>query len=114
MIAQKQKNTISYELYAAKKKHEPDHLCSLIRKHQKQMLKENIEADRSTDLSVRKHLNEKRVQQIMKEYRKNQVSTPNSYIKRTWISPLLQGENKQNLLYCLWKKNNIDRTSSDQ
>lgn len=114
MISLQQKNIVSYELYAAKKQHQPDHLCALIRKNQKKVVKEAKEDDQSTDLYAKKAMNEKRVKQILKERRNNEVSTPDPYIKRTWLSPIEKIEkSQQGMLHCIWKKN-IDRNSTDQ
>ena len=40
----------------------------------------------------------------MREHRKQQVSAPEPYNKRTWVSPLLEGTKKLEMLKCLWKK----------
>ena len=88
MITLQQKNIVSYELYAAKKQHHPDHLCALIRKNQRHAIKEVNEDDQTIDAYAKKALNEKRVKQILKERRKKEVSTPDPYIKRTWLSPI--------------------------
>ena len=46
--------------------------------------------EENIDPAIKKNLNEKRIQQIVKERSKKEVSTPSAYIKRTWVSPLQQ------------------------
>ena len=57
MLAQRQKNIVPYQLYAAKKRQDPDHLCSLIRKHQKQSLQQTDNFQENIDPTIKKHLN---------------------------------------------------------
>lgn len=39
-------------------------------------------------------------------YKNKTVSQPESFIKRTWISPLEANQKKQEISYCVWKKPN--------